>query len=103
MGTEPCLQPLTGEQLYKTANDTDDAHNDLDVVAETFWSKSRQSAFFNVKVFNPFKNTPLGQAHWLPPSQMYLALTTTDDSPGLKTLALAVCSNTGVLVFMTTQ
>ena len=41
----------------------DEAH--LDVVAENFWSKNRQKAFFDVKVFNPlsrsYVNTPLAQ------------------------------------------
>ena len=62
----PCLQPLSGEQPnYKTANDADEAR--LDVVAENVWSKNRQKAFFDVKVFNPFSrsnvNIPLTQCH----------------------------------------
>ena len=53
-----------GEQLkYKTANDADEAS--LDVVAENFWPKNRQKAFFDVKVFNPFSrsyvNTPFAR------------------------------------------
>ena len=67
VGTEPCLQPLSGKQpKYKTANDADQAR--LDVLAEDFWCKNRQSkAFFDVKVFNPFSrsnvNTLLAQCH----------------------------------------
>ena len=53
VGTEPCLQPLSGEQLkYKTA---DEAR--LDVVAENVWSKNRQTAFYDAKVFNPFSRS----------------------------------------------
>ena len=49
VGTKPCLQSLSGEQLkYKTANDTDEAR--LDMVAENFWSKKK--AFFDIKVCN---------------------------------------------------
>ena len=56
VGTEPCIQPLSGEQLkYKTANDADEAR--LDVVAENFWPKNRQKAFFDVKVYNPFSRS----------------------------------------------
>lgn len=53
VGTEPCLQPVTGEHLfYKTANREDRAR--LDVVAESFWGRDRQRAFFDVRIFNPF-------------------------------------------------
>ena len=53
LGTEPQLQPVTGEQLtHRTANQEDGAR--LDVVAESFWGNDRQSAFFDVRVFNPF-------------------------------------------------
>ena len=52
VGLEPPLQPLTQEHLYlKTANRQDGAR--LDVVAEGFWG-SRQRAFYDVRVFNPF-------------------------------------------------
>ena len=66
VGTEPCLQPVTGEQLtYRTANREDDAR--LDVVAQSFWGRDRQRAFFDVRVFNPFAqsylNTPLAQCY----------------------------------------
>ena len=65
VGTEPCLQPLSGEQLkYKTANDADEAH--LDVVAENIGPRTGRRLFY-VKVFNPFSksyaNTPLAQGH----------------------------------------
>ena len=53
VGTEPCLQPVTDEQLmHRTANREDGAR--LDIVAENFWGRDRQCAFFDVRVFNPF-------------------------------------------------
>ena len=53
VGTEPCLQPLSGEFLkYKTANDADDAR--VDIVAENFWCRNRQKSYLDVKVINPF-------------------------------------------------
>ena len=66
MGTEPQLQPVTGDQLtHRTANREDGAR--LDVVAESFWGNDRQSALFDVKVFNPFvpsyRNTSLAQCY----------------------------------------
>ena len=52
VGTEPGLQPLSGEFLkYKTANDADDAR--VDIVAENFWCRNRQKNYLDVKVFNP--------------------------------------------------
>ena len=49
---EPDLQPLTGETLtYLTSNAEDGAC--LDVRAEGFWGDRQQSAFFDVRVFNP--------------------------------------------------
>ncbi len=48
---EPGLQPVTGEQLeHRTANREDGAR--LDIVAQSFWGRDRQSAFFDVRVFN---------------------------------------------------
>ena len=66
VGTEPCLQPVTGEHLfYKSANCEDGAR--LDVVAESFWGRDRQRAFFDVRIFNPFAqslhNTSLSQCY----------------------------------------
>ena len=69
MGTEPQLQPVTGEQLtHRIANREDGAR--LDVVAESFWGndrQNRQSTFFDVRVFNPFapsyQNTSLAQCY----------------------------------------
>ena len=53
VGTEPSLQPVTGEQLeHRTANREDGAR--LDIVAQNFWGRDRQSAFFDVRVFNPY-------------------------------------------------
>ena len=56
VGTEPCLQPVTGELLtHRTANREDGAR--LDIVAQSFWGRDRQSAFFDVRVFNPYAQT----------------------------------------------
>lgn len=49
---EPPLQPLTGESLaHRTSNAGDEAR--LDVRAQGFWGDRHQSAFFDVRVFNP--------------------------------------------------
>ena len=66
VGTEPCLQPVTDERLtHRTANREDGAR--LDIVAERFWGRDRQRAFFDVRVFNPFapthRNTSLAQCY----------------------------------------
>ena len=51
VGIEPELQPLTGERFhFRSANVEDGAR--LDVRAESFWGPDRQSAFFDVRVFN---------------------------------------------------
>ena len=56
MGTEPCLQPVTEERLtHRTANREEGAR--LDIVAQNFWGRDRQSAFFDVRVFNPYAPT----------------------------------------------
>ena len=52
---KPHLQPITGEVLISSANSYDEAC--LDVSVRGFW----QSAFFDVKVFNPFANSHLNQ------------------------------------------
>ena len=45
--------PLSGERLrHKTANTEDGAC--LDIRAQGFWGERHQSAFFDVRVFNPF-------------------------------------------------
>ena len=45
--------PLSGERLrHKTANTEDGAR--LDIRAQGFWGERHQSAFFDVRVFNPF-------------------------------------------------
>ena len=66
VGIEPSLQSISGEHLfYRTANREDGAR--LDVVAESFWGKDRQRAFFDVRVFNPYaqshRNTSLTQCY----------------------------------------
>ena len=51
--TEPTLQPLQGEHLkYKSANGEVGARHD--VAAQNFWGKDHQTAYFDVRVFNPF-------------------------------------------------
>ena len=49
VGTEPCLQEITEEQLtHTTANREDGAR--LDIVAESFWGRDQQCTFFDVRV-----------------------------------------------------
>ena len=48
---EPTLQPLTGENLNRTAITTDESR--VDISARDFWTRGQQ-AFFDVRVFNPF-------------------------------------------------
>ena len=48
---EPCLQPLSGEQLPPSANQQDEAR--LDIKVRGFWNE-QQDAFFDVRVFYPF-------------------------------------------------
>ena len=56
VGIEPELQPLTGERFhFRSANVEDGAR--MDVRAESFWGPDRQSAFFDVRVFNPLAPT----------------------------------------------
>ena len=66
VGVEPGLQPVTDEAFsYRSENREDGAR--LDVVAESFWGRDRQRAFFDVRVFNPFapsyRNTSLSQCY----------------------------------------
>ena len=66
VGKEPNLQPVTEERLtHRTANREDGAR--LDIVAESFWGRDRQRAFFDVRVFNPFAqshvNTTITQCY----------------------------------------
>ena len=48
---EPALQPLSGEQLPRNSNTSEEAR--LDISVRGFWQRE-QSAFFDVRVFNPF-------------------------------------------------
>ena len=65
VGTEPCLQPVTEEQLtHRTANREEGAR--LDIVAQNFWGRDRQSAFFDVRVFNPYAPTYLSKFQHVP-------------------------------------
>ena len=44
VGTEPSVQPITGEHLiHRTANREDGSR--LDVAADSFWGNDRQRAF----------------------------------------------------------
>ena len=66
VGTEPLLQPLSGEQLtLRTANREDGAR--LDIAADNFWGRDRNCAFFDIRVFSPFaqshRNTSLSQCY----------------------------------------
>ena len=50
VGIELLLQPLKDVQFrHRTANREDGAH--LDIVAENFWGRDQQNAFFDVRVF----------------------------------------------------
>ena len=57
---EPTLQPLSGESLsYRTSNTEDGAR--LDVAATSFWDCHGQSAFSDVRVFNPLAQIHVSQ------------------------------------------
>ena len=51
VATEPQLQPLSGEQLGRSANTEDSAR--LDVRASGFWGIAEKDAFFDIRVFYP--------------------------------------------------
>ena len=57
--TEPSLQPLTGERLETGANVQNDARPDI--AARGFWQDCA-TAFFDVKVFNPFAGTHINNS-----------------------------------------
>ena len=66
VGVKLSLQPVTGEHFeHKTANREDGAR--LDSVAQSFWGRDRQRAFFDVRVFNPyapcFQSSTLAQCY----------------------------------------
>ena len=48
---EPALQPLTGENLPKSANKGEEAR--VDIAAKGFWQQY-EMAFFDIRVFSPF-------------------------------------------------
>ncbi len=56
VGIEPELQPLTDERFNLRSPNVEDGAR-LDVRAESFWDRDRQSAFFDVRVFNPLAPT----------------------------------------------
>ena len=51
---EPALFPLTGEDLPRSANSSDEAR--VDIAARGFWQRC-EKAFFDVRVFNPYAST----------------------------------------------
>ena len=56
VGVEPPLQCLSGEVMsHRTANTEDGAR--LDIKAQGFWGGDRVTAFFDIRVFNPFART----------------------------------------------
>ena len=55
VSTEPVLQPLTGEQLERSANTNDQAR--LDIRATGFWGEPHQDAFFDIRVFYPLASS----------------------------------------------
>ena len=55
-GIEPTLQPITDERLCHSTADTEDGGH-VDIKAQGFWGSDRQSAFFDVWVFNPLTQT----------------------------------------------
>ena len=55
VSTEPELQPVSGEDLPRSANAADATR--LDIRARGFWNCSAQDAFFDVRVFHPFAPT----------------------------------------------
>ena len=52
VSVEPTLQPLTGETLIPISANSSTAAR-LDIRADGFWECDRQSAFFDVRIFNP--------------------------------------------------
>ena len=66
VGTEPPLQPLSGEQLrLRSANKEDEAR--LDIAAVNFWGRDRNRVFFDIRLFSSFAqshlNTSLSQCY----------------------------------------
>ena len=51
VGTEPMLQPLSGETFPQSTNTDDEAR--LDIKARGFWGREEME-FFDVRIFNPF-------------------------------------------------
>ena len=48
---EPTLQPLTGESFPLRSTNTEEGAR-LGIKAQNFWDKSKQSTFFDVRIFN---------------------------------------------------
>lgn len=56
VSVEPILQPLTGETLLPTSAISSNGAR-LDIRADGFWECDRQTAFFDVRIFNPTSHT----------------------------------------------
>ena len=53
---EPSLMPLSGERLRHTTANTEDGAR-LDIRVQGLWGERHQSAFFDVRIFNPFASS----------------------------------------------
>ena len=53
VATEPTLQPISGEQFSSRSAVKDEGAR-LDIRANGFWGTAFESAFFDVRVFNPY-------------------------------------------------
>ena len=67
VGTEPHLQPLSGEHLAK-ATAIRDNNARLDIAASGFWGGSTEKEMFDIRVFNPFAPTNRQPSLCLPPT-----------------------------------
>ena len=54
VSTEPALFPLTGEELSRSTNSSDEAR--VDIAAMGFWQRC-EKAFFDVRVLNSYAST----------------------------------------------
>ena len=52
VAVEPVLQPITGETFQRRSTSTENSAH-LDIRARGFWGSRSESAFFDVRIFNP--------------------------------------------------
>ena len=52
VAVEPALQPITGETFQRRSTSTDNGAR-LDIRVRGFWGSRSESAFFDVRIFNP--------------------------------------------------